>query len=160
MMVLSSFYLKRSVFGITLYMGLCTNLARGKNHVFNLYMAGRPKIVNHTTLGKLREAFLWGCTDREACLYAGINPDTLYEYQKKNPKYTEQKDLYKSNPVLIARKSVIYALASDPHLALKYLERKKSDEFSLKQTVDAIVSESDRVIGFNYIIPKDRIEYP
>lgn len=123
-------------------------------------MSGRPKVINQTTLGKLREAFLWGCTDREACLYAGINPDTLYEYQKKNPKYTEQKDIYKSNPVLIARKSVIDALSSDPHLALKYLERKKSDEFSLKQTIDATVTEPVRITGFNYIVPKDRIEYP
>lgn len=121
--------------------------------------SGRKTKIKESTLGKLREAFLWGCTDREACLYAGINPDTLYEYQKKNPKYTEQKDLFKSNPVLIARKSVIDALASDPHLALKYLERKKSDEFSLRQEIKQTVNQ-EQITGFNYIIPKDRIEYP
>lgn len=31
-----------------------------------------------------------------------------------------------------ARKSVVNALTKDPDLALKYLERKKKDEFSLR----------------------------
>lgn len=119
-------------------------------------MAGRPKIMTQQTLGKLREAFLWGCSDREACLYAGINPDTLYEYQKKNPQYSEQKECFKSNPIMLARKSVVNALAGDPQLALKYLERKKSEEFSLKQTVEQNVV-NDRIVGINYIIPNDAV---
>ena len=119
-------------------------------------MAGRRKVIDKIVLGKLREAFLWGCTDREACFYAGINPDTLYEFQKENPKYSEQKEVFKSNPILVARKSVVDALAKDPQLALKYLERKKSDEFSLKQTVEQSITEN-RITGFNYIVPDDVI---
>ena len=119
-------------------------------------MAGRRKVIDKIVLGKLREAFLWGCTDREACFYAGINPDTLYEFQKENPKYSEQKEVFKSNPILVARKSVVDALAKDPQLALKYLERKKSDEFSLKQTVEQSITES-KITGFNYIVPDDVI---
>jgi len=119
-------------------------------------MAGRRKVIDKIVLGKLREAFLWGCTDREACFYAGINPDTLYEYQKENPKYSEQKEMFKSNPILVARKSVVDALAKDPQLALKYIERKKSDEFSLKQTVEQSITD-DRITGFNYIVPDDAI---
>lgn len=110
-------------------------------------MAGRPKIINQTILGKLREAFLWGCSDREACLYAGINPDTLYTYQKENPEYSEQKEQYKSNPVLIARKVIVEAMKNDPNLALKFLERRKSDEFSLKHIV-VQPPESERFGGF------------
>lgn len=111
----------------------------------------KPKITN-LLLGKLREAFLWGCTDREACLYADINPDTLYEYQKQHPEYTDQKELYKSNPILIARKSVVDALKTDPNLALKYLERKRSDEFSIKQTINQV--PDDQQIG-GFIIYRD-----
>jgi hypothetical protein len=108
---------------------------------------GRKLKMDRLTLGKLREAFLLGCTDREACLYADINPDTLYEYQKQNPKYSDQKEQYKSNPVLIARESVVTGLKSDPNLALKYLERKKSDEFSLRQVVGQ-TDESSQIGGF------------
>lgn len=118
--------------------------------------AGRKSIMTQSTLGKLREAFLWGCSDREACLYAGINPDTLYAYQKKNPQYSEQKECFKTNPIMLARKCVVNALAEDPQLALKYLERKKSAEFSLKQTVEQNVS-NDRIVGINYIVPDDSI---
>jgi len=98
-----------------------------------------------------------GCTDLEACLYAEINPDTLYEYQKQNPRYSEQKEMYKSNPFLIARASIIAALKNDPHLALKFLERRKSDEFSLRKTVDQNVT-SDAITGFTYVVPDDRID--
>ncbi len=119
---------------------------------------GRKKIINEYTLGKLREAFLFGCSDREACLYAGINPDTLYEYQKQNPKYTEQKEVLKYNPILIARKTVIQAIQKDPNLALKFLERKLREEFSLKQEVKQL-TEEDRVVAINYIIPENRLEY-
>lgn len=108
---------------------------------------GRKTKMTSLTIGKLREAFLWGCTDREACLYAGINPDTLYTYQKENPEYTEQKEQYKSNPVLLARKTLVEALKNDPNLALKYLERKKSDEFSLKQVIDQ-PPETEKFGGF------------
>ena len=121
-------------------------------------MSGRPTKMTKIRLGKLREAFLWGCTDAEACLYADIHPDTLYEYQKKNPKYSEQKKTLKSNPVLIARKTVVEALKDNPQLALRYLERKRSDEFSFKQTIDQNVSE-DRITGITYVVPDD-VEFP
>lgn len=120
-------------------------------------MVGRPKKITNQVLGILKQAFLIGCTDLEACLYAEINPDTLYEYQKKNPKYSEEKEMYKSNPFLIARASVIAALKNDPHLALKFLERRKSDEFSLRKTVDQNVS-GEAITGFTYIVPDDRID--
>lgn len=118
---------------------------------------GRKPKINDLTLGKLRDAFLLGCSDAEACFYAEIHPDTLYEYQKKNPEYTEQKKLYKSNPVLLARRTVVEALKTDPNLALKYLERKLSDEFSLKQTVNTHIEESSKITGFNYIVPKGSV---
>jgi hypothetical protein len=113
---------------------------------------GRPTKMTTITLGKLREAFLWGCTDKEACLYADIHPDTLYDYQVKNPKYSEEKKLFKDNPVLVARRAVVNALESDPKLALRYLERKRSSEFSLRQTVDQNIN-TERITGITYVVP-------
>src|SRR3989304_5910312 len=91
---------------------------------------GRPTKMTPTTLQKLHEAFLWGCSDREACLWADINPDTLYCYQEANPEYSEQKEAWKSCPNIKARRTLVRALDKDPNLALKYLERKLPREFS------------------------------
>ena len=109
--------------------------------------AGSPTKMTEKTLTLLREAFLLGCTDEEACLKAEINPLTLYRYQKKNPNYVSQKELWKQNPFLIARTTIVAGIATDPDLALKYMERKKKDEFSLKQEVD-VTSGGDQIGGF------------
>ena len=98
--------------------------------------SGRPTKMTKEVLKKLEEAFLMDCTDEEACLYAQITPATLYNYQKQNPEYLELKKMYKQRPFLLARKSVIEGMQVDPNLALKYLERKKKDEFSLRSETD------------------------
>jgi hypothetical protein len=93
---------------------------------------GRPTLLTPETIQKLEEAFALGCTDLEACLYAGISKSTLYNYQEKNPKFVERKEELKETPVLLARTTVINSLKKNPDMAMKYLERKKKDEFSLR----------------------------
>lgn len=93
--------------------------------------AGRKTIMTLEVVKKLEEAFLLGCSDLEACFYANISKQTLYTYQDKNPEFVDRKEQLKENPIFIARKSVITGL-SNPDLALKFLERKKKDEFSTK----------------------------
>jgi hypothetical protein len=97
---------------------------------------GRPTKMTPTTVQKLEEAFALGCTDIEACFYAGISKQTLYTYQEKYPDFLDRKEALKESPVLLARKSVVEAIPGDPDLALKYLERKRKDEFSTKQTTE------------------------
>ena len=96
---------------------------KGKNK------GGRPTKMTPETIRKLEQAFSLGCTDLEACLFADIGKSTLYDYQEENPEFAERKARLKENPVLLARKSVVEALEGDPDLALKFLERKKKDEF-------------------------------
>lgn len=93
---------------------------------------GRPTVMTPEVLAKLEEAFAWGCSDVEACLWADIAPATLYKYQDSNPEYSERKAELKETPILLARKSVVSNLSKDRELALKFLERKKKDEFSLR----------------------------
>lgn len=88
--------------------------------------------MTELTLKKLDEAFALGCSDDEACLFANISPQTLYNYQKEVPEYVERKQQLKNTPVLQARAIVIEGMKSDPELALKYLERKLKNEFSLR----------------------------
>ena len=98
-------------------------------------MAGRPLKIDKDILGKLEQAFKIGATDREACFYAGINPDTLYEYQKKHPEFTEQKEVWKQNPVMKAKNTIFKSL-DDPKTAQWYLERKCKAEFSTQSKLE------------------------
>ena len=93
---------------------------------------GRPTKMTEATLKKLREGFLMGYSDREACLYADIEPQTLYNYQNKNVEFVGQKEQWKMNPILKAKKTVFDNL-DNPKIAQRYLETKCSDEFSTSQ---------------------------
>lgn len=115
---------------------------------------GRPTVVTPEIMDKLQYAFMLGCTDEEACFYAGIAQSTLYNYQKEHPEFLEQKDEWKLNPVFKARQTVINNLG-DPEMAFKYLERKRKDEFSPKTELsftgtkldEATVKKIDELMG-------------
>lgn len=91
---------------------------------------GRPTIMTPETLQKLDQGFSMGFSDIEACLYAGIAPATLYNYQKDNPKYLERKEELKDNPKMIAKQTVFNRLGRDVDTAKWYLERKSKNEFA------------------------------
>jgi hypothetical protein len=92
-------------------------------------------------LRKLEEAFAMGCTDVEACFYAGITKSPFYEYQDAHPEFKERKEQLKENPVLLARKNVQDALTDgDKDMTKWYLERKRKAEFSTKSEISADVS--------------------
>lgn len=90
--------------------------------------AGRPTKMTEATLKKLEEAFAFGSTDEEACFYADISHQTLYNYQKENPDFVERKEALKQRPILQARRTVVNNL-DKPEYAFKYLEKKRKDEF-------------------------------
>lgn len=98
--------------------------------------AGRPTKMNETTISKLEQAFSWGCTDREACLFADINPETLYKYQRENPEFTERKAILKERPVLLAKQTVIEKMTESYSNAMDYLSRKRKDEFGQKNSLE------------------------
>lgn len=93
----------------------------------------RPTVMTPEVIAKLEEAFAWGCTDVEACLWADIAQKTLYLYQEKNPEFIQRKAELKETPIMLARKTVLKGIKVNPDLALKFLERKKKDEYSLRQ---------------------------
>jgi hypothetical protein len=96
---------------------------------------GRKHKIDKAILRKLEEVFALGGSDEEACLYADIGKSTLYDYQTKNLEFSERKNLLKQRPILLARQELIKGLKGNPELALKYLERKKKDEFGLKHEI-------------------------
>lgn len=51
---------------------------------------GRPTVMTPEVLGKILEAKSYGANNDEACVIAGINPDSLYAYKKENPAFSER----------------------------------------------------------------------
>lgn len=98
------------------------------NKIINM-TAGRPTVMTPEVLNKLEEIFAIGGTDQEACFFANISHQTLYDYQKKYPEFVERKEALKEKPILKARRTVVKAL-DNPEDAKWYLERKKKKEFA------------------------------
>lgn len=98
--------------------------------------AGRPTVMTKETIGKLEIAFGYGASDEEACSYADISMDTLYEYQKKHPEFSELKVRLKERPTMMAREAVVRSFKTYPGLAMKYLKAKKNKEFREAMVID------------------------
>ena len=76
-------------------------------------------------------------TDIQACLYAWINPDTLYDYQKKHPWYSERKAQLKEALKAQAKMNIAVLLKYwDADMTKFFAETKMSDEFSKKPAVE------------------------
>ena len=117
---------------------------------------GRPLKIDKLILQKLEEVFSLGGSDEEACLYADIGKSTLYDYQTENPEFSERKHILKQKPILLARQEIIKGLKGNPELALKYLERKKRNEFSLKYT--AAIPENKPTRSYEQLLREMREE--
>lgn len=87
-----------------------------------------PEVV-----GKLEQAFSMGCSDLEACLFADISKQALYDYQEKHPEFADRKAILKQKMIFKARSVIADALNNkDENTAKWLLERKLKDEFSTK----------------------------
>lgn len=99
--------------------------------------AGRPTVMTPEAIAKLEQAFSFGATDLEACFYAGISKDALYDYQVKHPEFTERKEGLKNNLKLIAKNVLGKSIQGGNETDAKwYLERKCKDEFGLKTSIE------------------------
>jgi len=107
---------------------------------------GRPTSITKDRLQKLEQAFLMGCTDVEACLYADVAPSTMYLYASNNPEFSERKETLKQNPVMKARGVILDLLEDgDSNTAHKVIDRKEGSKLAL--TGDVTVKHSWSVTG-------------
>lgn len=58
-------------------------MGRLTNHRKRYMNSGRPTKFTPEVLNKLEQGFMYSFSDEEACLYAGVSPKALYNYQKK-----------------------------------------------------------------------------
>ena len=68
---------------------------------------GRPAAITPDVLQKLEDAFANSFSDKEACFYAGISTQTLYNFQKKYPEYVERKEALKLSPNMVAKRELV-----------------------------------------------------
>lgn len=91
---------------------------------------GRPTVMTKQVLLKLEFAFKLGAHDRLACIFAGIAMSTLYEYCKKHPEFSEQKEDFKASNEFNSLRNISMSIAAG-NLAdsWAYLEKKNRKEW-------------------------------
>lgn len=104
----------------------------------------RPTVMTEQVIDKLRQAFLIGATNDEACGYADISVKTLYNYIEKVPEFLQQIEQWKSEPILKAKRTVVKNL-DDTKNAQWYLERKAND-FKPKADINLSVDPAKELL--------------
>jgi len=116
---------------------------------------GRHTVMTNEIVLKLEQSFALDATVEEACSYAKISRSAFYVWLEKNPEFKDRIDDLRQNPILAARKTVVDNLGSNPKIAFKYLERKKKDEFALKQEIEHSGNVGERVTEITMLVPKE-----
>lgn len=88
----------------------------------------RPTVMTEPVIAALRQAYLVGATNEEAAHYAGISPNTIYNYIESHPEFLVQIDAWKSEPILKAKQTIIKNM-HDTKVSQWYLERKAKREY-------------------------------
>ena len=65
---------------------------------------GRPTKMTPEVVQKLEDAFTWGCTDTEACCFAGIGRTTLHDYTEKHPEFSNRKEELKGSLMMRSKR--------------------------------------------------------
>lgn len=103
----------------------------GRKNKENAFM-GRPTVMTKQTLAKLEMAFRMDCNEREACIFAGIDPATLYRYKQKNPDFCIEIDEWKESLPIMSR--AVIAERISVHKSVEdswaYLRTKRKGEFA------------------------------
>lgn len=103
------------------------------------HAGGRPKAITDAEVQKLKQGFMQGFNDMEACLYADVKKTTFYDYCKENPEFSDLKEQLKRSPLIKAKLNINEALQQkDKDISKWYLERKAKDEFSTKSEVSSM----------------------
>ena len=109
---------------------------------------GRHTVMTPEIINKLEQAFAIDSTDEEACIFAGIGMSTLYDYQNRNPEFTERKRLLKEKLVLKARTNIANKInKGDVDLSKWYIERKKKKEFSTQVVNELTFTMTDEEVN-------------
>ena len=113
-------------------------------------MARGKKVNIEEYLANIKEYLEVGCSLHEACLHGLIPYRTMKQYYDEDDNVRKKVDRLQNTPILMARTCVVTDMASNSDLALKYLERKKKDEFSLRHETTGADGKDLQVQVVNY----------
>lgn len=87
---------------------------------------------------RLYDAAIIGCNMSECALYANVSRAALYRFLSKNESVRDKIDLLRNDTTIAARRTVRQSIIEDkdPITAKWYLERKASNEFTVKHDID------------------------
>lgn len=112
-----------------------------------------PKIVEGVAggvLDKLEEGFMCGMNDLQACAYAGISRETLYEYQRQNPKFADRKVQLRQMTTVHAKKTIAKSIQGGEDINnSKWWLEKKDPDFGNKLKIDHSLDNKDPLEGMN-----------
>jgi hypothetical protein len=111
---------------------------------------GRPTVMTQVTVQKLEHAFAYDSTVEEACIYAGIARQTYYNFIQEHPDFLDRVAELREGSIVYLRHRVLVDALDDGDKAMKYLERKRKQEFSLRTEV----AHSGEVINRHAISPE------
>ena len=109
-------------------------MGRKSNHIKRYENVGKPTKMTPEVIAKLEDAFTHCFSDKEACLYAGIHPATLYRFQEKYPGYSERKELLRLTPNMAAKKELVTGIKGNLDQARWWASNKMTDDFGPKAT--------------------------
>jgi hypothetical protein len=92
---------------------------------------GRPTKMTEEVIRKIEEVAALDGSVAEMAYYAGVHVDSVYTWLKDNKEFSDRITALRERPVLKARQTIVKAL-DQPDYAMKYLERKKKNEFSTR----------------------------
>jgi len=119
----------------------------------------RPTVMTDDVVWKLLTAFSYWFSDVEACLYADIWKQALYDYCNKNPEFRDRKEALKNKPKMKAKMNVLEKINNkDIDTSKWYLERKAKDEFSTKQEIDNTLNITDYTFTSNLEDDKKKLK--
>lgn len=98
-------------------------------------MRGKKVDVNEY-LANIEPFMQQGLTMHEACLQSYTPYRTMKDYYDNDEAVRIKVQRMEQYAVVVAKETLLKGIKRDPNLALKYLERKKKDEFSLRTETD------------------------
>ena len=111
---------------------------------------GRPTVITNDVIAKLELAYTAGANNTQACDFADISQDALYDYIKKHPEFSEKKEHWKQRLKLRAKMNIKNAINDgDKDMSKWYLE-KTDDGFNPK-----VRQEVSGSLGFNLVVDDD-----
>lgn len=106
----------------------------------------RTNKLTPDTIRKLEEAAGVRLNVRESCAYAGIHPDTYYDWMKRVTGLSDRLADLRENPIIRAKRKILSHVDTDVHVAFRYLEKESPDDYGERLKLEhsgAIVNTGD-----------------